>query len=66
MQRETYLAGEVDLNGLDADVLRAFRHDAVRRTVCGREIKLKKDCCGLIEGERDPEESRWREMESED
>ena len=30
VQLETYLAGEVDLNGLNANVLRASRHDAVR------------------------------------
>ena len=36
VQLRTYLAGGVNLNGLDADVLRAFRHDAVRRCCEGK------------------------------
>jgi len=35
--RNTHLAGEVKLNGLDTDVLRAFRH-------CGGGIGKESEC----------------------
>jgi len=41
VSRATYLAGEVDLNGLDADVLGAQRHDVVCAvTVCIEDAVL--------------------------